>query len=340
MCCASCQSTDDAYVRERRHGDQPENRGLHQKGEGRRQPDGGGGRESSSSSTTATSRPRLRRPRRRLRPRKRQSRLMRAGSNCSKLDDRPGRGRGAVRRGQSVRAQQDYKRYNALMTSDFASRQRFEQAEADARKAEAAAAKSHAALAAAQSQLALLAVATRAKKRRGASRRGQLRLAKNDLDNTVIRAPIRGRRQPRRPGRPIRQARTQLLSLVPLPKVYVTANFKETQLTRMRPGQHAAVRSTPIPTSRWPAARQPRARHGAQFACCRRTTRPAISPRSCSACRCASRCRRADRWPRPLRPGLSVTVTIDTRRDRANRWATGSSARRGPIPMSALRERR
>src|SRR5207248_11139552 len=31
------------------------------------------------------------------------------------------------------RAQQDYKRYSSLMTSDFASRQRFEQAEADAR---------------------------------------------------------------------------------------------------------------------------------------------------------------------------------------------------------------
>ncbi|TMJ63710.1 MAG: HlyD family secretion protein, partial [Alphaproteobacteria bacterium] len=39
------------------------------------------------------------------------------------------------------RAQQDYKRYSSLMTSDFASRQRFEQAEADARKAEAALAK-------------------------------------------------------------------------------------------------------------------------------------------------------------------------------------------------------
>jgi membrane fusion protein (multidrug efflux system) len=34
---------------------------------------------------------------------------------------------------------------------------------------------------------------------------------------------------------------TQLLSLVPLPRVYVTANFKETQLTRMRPGQLAGV---------------------------------------------------------------------------------------------------
>src|SRR4029077_14957553 len=34
---------------------------------------------------------------------------------------------------------------------------------------------------------------------------------------------------------------TQLLSLVPLSRVYVTANFKETQLTHMRPGQLAEV---------------------------------------------------------------------------------------------------
>src|SRR5690349_10789263 len=51
------------------------------------------------------------------------------------------------------RAQQDHKRYGTLMTSDFASRQRFEQAEAEARKAEAALAKSRAALAAEQNQL-------------------------------------------------------------------------------------------------------------------------------------------------------------------------------------------
>src|SRR5207245_3599880 len=53
------------------------------------------------------------------------------------------------------RAQQDYKRYSTLMTSDFASRQRFEQAEADARKADAALAKSRAAFAAEQNQLAV-----------------------------------------------------------------------------------------------------------------------------------------------------------------------------------------
>ena len=106
------------------------------------------------------------------------------------------------------RAQQDYKRYSALMTSDFASRQRFEQAEADARKAEAALAKSRAALAAEQNQLAVLQSQRREEEARLQQARANLWLAKNDLDNTVIRAPIFGSgRQSRRPGRPVRQAR-------------------------------------------------------------------------------------------------------------------------------------
>src|SRR5260370_28050761 len=54
------------------------------------------------------------------------------------------------------RAQLDYKRYTALVTSDFASRQRFETADADSRKAEAALGKARAALVAEQSQLAVL----------------------------------------------------------------------------------------------------------------------------------------------------------------------------------------
>jgi len=69
-----------------------------------------------------------------------------------------------------------------------------------------------------------------------------LRLAQNDLDNTVIRAPVDGvvGNRAGQIGQYVK-AGTQLLSLVPLPRVYVTANFKETQLTRMRPGQPAEI---------------------------------------------------------------------------------------------------
>jgi len=81
--------------------------------------------------------------------------------------------------------------------------------------------------------------------------RAGLQLTKNDLDNTVIRAPVAGIAGNRagRVGQYVKPG-TQLLSLVPLPYVYVTANFKETQLTHMRPASPPKFRSMPIPISR------------------------------------------------------------------------------------------
>ena len=78
------------------------------------------------------------------------------------------------------------------MTSDFASRQRFEQQQADARKGEAAVARSGASLAGAQNQLAVLRSQQREEQARLQQARANLRLAQNDLDNTVIRAPVSG----------------------------------------------------------------------------------------------------------------------------------------------------
>ena len=213
------------------------------------------------------------------------------------------------------RAQQDYKRYSALMTSDFASRQRFEQAEADARKAEAALAKSRAAHAAEQNQLTVLQSQQREEEARLQQARANLWLAKNDLDNTVIRAPISGVAGNRagQVGQYVKPG-TQLLALVPLPNVYVTANFKETQLTRMRPGQLAEVSVDAYPDqvlegrieSFAPAS-------GAQFSL--------LPPDNATGNFTKIVQRVPVRIALPsggplaglLRPGLSVTVTIDTR---------------------------
>src|SRR5215467_7001945 len=214
-----------------------------------------------------------------------------------------------------ARVQQDYKRYNALMTSDFASRQRFEQAEADARKAEAALAKSRAALAAEQNQLAVLHSQQHEEQARLQQAHANLQLAQNDLDNTVIRAPISGVAGNRagQVGQYVKPG-TQLLSLVPLSRVYVTANFKETQLTHMRPGQLAEVSVDAYPDlalegrieSFAPAS-------GAQFSL--------LPPDNATGNftkivqRVPVRIALPDNSPLAgrLRPGLSVTVSVDTR---------------------------
>ncbi|HVH82278.1 MAG TPA: HlyD family secretion protein [Stellaceae bacterium] len=140
------------------------------------------------------------------------------------------------------RANLDQQRYAALVTSEVASRQRHEGAEADAVKAAANLLKAQAAIEAEKQQLAVLKAQKREEEARLLQARATLRLAQNDLDNTVIRAPVDGvvGNRAGQIGQYVK-AGTQLLSLVPLPRVYVTANFKETQLTRMRPGQPAQI---------------------------------------------------------------------------------------------------
>lgn len=67
-------------------------------------------------------------------------------------------------------------------------------------------------------------------------------LAQIDLDNTVVHAPIDGvvgNRQVRI-GRLVAPG-TSLLDIVPVKDVWVVANFKETQIEHIRPGQHARI---------------------------------------------------------------------------------------------------
>jgi len=215
------------------------------------------------------------------------------------------------------RANLDQQRYVALATSEIATKQRYETAAADATKAAANLLRAQAALEAEKQQLAVLDAQKREEEARLLQTRATLRLAQNDLDNTVIRAPVDGivGNRAGQTGQYVKPG-TQLLSLVPLPRVYVTANFKETQLTLMRPGQPVQVSVDAYPDriieghveSFAPAS-------GAEFSLLPpdnatgnftkivqrvpvRISLPANGPLSSL-----------------LRPGLSVVVSVDTRRE-------------------------
>jgi membrane fusion protein, multidrug efflux system len=216
---------------------------------------------------------------------------------------------------EATRANLDQTRYVALVTGDVATRQRFETAEADARKAAAALQKAKAALEAEKQQLAVIEAQKREEDARLLQARATLQLARNDLDNTVIRAPIAGIAGNRagQTGQYVKPG-TQLLSLVPLPQVYVTANFKETQLTLMRPGQPAEVSVDAYPNqtiigridSFAPGS-------GAEFSL--------LPPDNATGnfTKIVQRVPVRIKLPADgplaalLRPGLSVTVTVDTR---------------------------
>jgi membrane fusion protein, multidrug efflux system len=75
------------------------------------------------------------------------------------------------------------------------------------------------------------------------SAQAKLASASSDLDSTTIKAPFDGRVGDKMVelGQ-FAQAGTRLLSIVPLKDIYIIANFKETQIGLMRPGQPAKIK--------------------------------------------------------------------------------------------------
>ncbi len=150
---------------------------------------------------------------------------------------------------ERTRAAADASRYGALVGPGWASRQTAEQKTADARKAEAQVVATQAARAAAARALDVQHAALVEAHARVTAAEAQVSLARIDLDNTVIRAPfdgIAGNRAAQlgqfvQPG-------TQLIAVAPPPgRQYVVANFKETQIARMRRGQTVTLHVDALP---------------------------------------------------------------------------------------------
>lgn len=145
-------------------------------------------------------------------------------------------------RADVVRAKADFLRSQRLVAEDFVSRQRFEVSTADAAKAEASLTGSGAGLQAARRQLAVLASDRAMTQAQLEQAKAMLTLAEIDLEATVIRAPVDGVVGNRavRDGQYVRPGQT-LMAVVPLGRVWIDANFKETQLARMKPGQKVEI---------------------------------------------------------------------------------------------------
>jgi len=141
-----------------------------------------------------------------------------------------------------VEARQEQERQQSLTQTESGTRQRFEQAVAGYAKAQADVRASRAVIAAQQHQLEVL---QGTKKQRAAdveAAKATLAIAKLKLGYTKITAPfdgVVGERQVQ-PGDYVNIG-TNLINVVPLPKVYVIANYKETQLTHVAPGQPVEI---------------------------------------------------------------------------------------------------
>jgi membrane fusion protein (multidrug efflux system) len=148
----------------------------------------------------------------------------------------------------ATRAQFELERQQALAGKEFASRQTLEQAQANRDQAVAAVRSAQAAIDAAVANVDVL----RAQQQEAARTLKELQTAvaktERDLSFTLIRAPIDGvvGNRAMQVGDFV-QTGTRLASLVPLDDVYIDANFKETQVARLRPGQAVAVSVDALP---------------------------------------------------------------------------------------------
>lgn len=129
------------------------------------------------------------------------------------------------------------KRYQELVRSGFGTVQRAQQAASDLQSKQAALSGAASALTAARRQIAVLKAQKRGAEGQLGQAKAQKAMADANLTRTELHAPIEGRvtRLTAAVGQVATQAQAFMI-LVPL-DLWVTANFKETQLADMRVGQ-------------------------------------------------------------------------------------------------------
>jgi len=141
-----------------------------------------------------------------------------------------------------TRSASDQARYSQLVKDDAVSNQVVERADADLLKARAAVDRSNAAFVAAQRQLVVLDAQIGDALARVATAEAAQRVAALNVEYTTIRSPIDGYvgNRTARVGL-LANTGVSLLTVVPSSGLWVDANFKEDQLARMRPGETAEV---------------------------------------------------------------------------------------------------
>ncbi len=149
---------------------------------------------------------------------------------------------------QSARANADDARYDSLVSHGDVARRDAETVHAGALSAAADADKSRAAYAASVQQQSVVAQSRGELAAALQKAQAALALAKQNLEHTVIVSPVAGVVGDRQAqtGEYV-QPGTQLMTIVPMDTVYLTANFKETQTARMLVGQHVRVKVDALP---------------------------------------------------------------------------------------------
>ncbi len=141
------------------------------------------------------------------------------------------------------RAGLDFERQQALSTRGFASRATFEVSEAGRDQGVASVKSAQAAFDAARDNVEVTRAQQNEARAQLVELQSSLAKAQRDLDFTAVRAPVDGTFSNRMVNTgDFIQAGQRLGNLVPLNSVFIDANFKETQLKRIRPGQPVTIK--------------------------------------------------------------------------------------------------
>jgi membrane fusion protein (multidrug efflux system) len=149
---------------------------------------------------------------------------------------------------ETVRARDDQVRFKALAADNAASIQVFQKADAEYKQAIAAADRARAGLEAVTRQLEVIATQRQQTEAALAGAQAERETARLNLSDTELRAPVDGyigNRSGHAGAYAIIGA--PLLSVVPAQGLWVDANFKESQLAHMAPGQPVTIEADVMP---------------------------------------------------------------------------------------------
>lgn len=153
-----------------------------------------------------------------------------------------------VARAEAAFASQEVTRYQPLAASGAEPRERLAQLQTQARQARERADAAQAGLVAAQRRVGTLGSQVRQAQSQADAARAQLAAARVNVESTLLKAAIDGRVGDLsvRVGQLV-QPGTRLMSIVPVSKLFIEANFKETQLGLMRVGQPVRIEIDALP---------------------------------------------------------------------------------------------
>nr|WP_245746953.1 HlyD family secretion protein [Paraburkholderia lycopersici] len=145
-------------------------------------------------------------------------------------------------------ANDEVARYTPLAATGAETTERLAELKSNRDQAQATLAADAAAVTSARSQIAALEAQLSQARAQLEAARANAAQSQLDLDNTVVKSALAGRVGDRtvRVGQYV-QPGTRMLAVVPVQSTYLTANFKETQIGRMRAGQPVELHVDALP---------------------------------------------------------------------------------------------